>query len=68
MAVRQVPNRMVMETDDTAWMELQADAETDLQDLETFDGISIAFGSLCHVIGTGETWRLRLHRKQAASR
>ncbi len=58
MAVRQMPNQMVMETDDTAWMELQADAETDLQDLETFDGITIAFGSLCHVIGTGEIWAL----------
>lgn len=58
MAVRQMPNRMVMETDDTAWMELQADAETDLQDLEAFDGITIAFGSLCHVIGTGDLWAL----------
>ena len=58
MAVRLIPNKLVPETDSTAWMELQADAETDLTDLTTFGSFTIAFGSLCQVIGTGDLYTL----------
>lgn len=58
MAVRLIPNKLVPETDDTAWMELQADAEADLTDLTAFGGFDIAFGSICQVIDTGAFYTL----------
>ena len=58
MAVRLIPNKLVPETDDTAWMELQADAEADLTDLTAFGSFAIAFGSTCQVIDTGDFYTL----------
>lgn len=58
MAVRIIPGKLIPETDTTAYMELQADTETDLDTLEEVGGYTIAFGSLCNVIGTGDIWAL----------
>lgn len=54
--VKAIPNHIVPVDDTTAYMELVADAESDLNDLSTVDGFGVGFGSLCLVIDTGDIW------------
>ncbi len=56
--VKSMPNRIVPTNDETAYMELVADAESDLTNLTEVDGITVGFGSLCLVIATGDIWAL----------
>lgn len=56
--VKCMPNRIVPIDDESAYMELVADAESDLTNLTEVDGMDIGFGSLCLVIGTGDIWAL----------
>lgn len=54
--VKAIPNRIVPIDDETAYMELVADAESDLTDLTSVGGFNVGFGSLCLVIETGDIW------------
>lgn len=56
--VKAIQNKIVPINDEEAYMELTADAETDLQNLDSIDGFDIGFGSLCLVIETGDIWAL----------
>lgn len=58
MAVRVRPNQIIPQTDEAAYFELDADSTEDLSGLETVGSFSIAPGSLCHVIATGEIYAL----------
>jgi hypothetical protein len=58
MAVRIIPGKLVPESGTTAYMELQADTESDLNGLTKVGNYAIAFGSLCNVVGTGDIWAL----------
>ena len=54
--IKAIPNKIVPVDDQTAYMELVADAESDLTDITTVDGFDVGFGSLCLVIATGDIW------------
>lgn len=54
--VKAIPNKIVPVDDETAYMELVADAESDLTDLTSVDGFDVGFGSLCLVMATGDIW------------
>lgn len=54
--VKAIPNKIVPVDDETAYMEMVADAESDLTDLTSVDGFDVGFGSLCLVIATGDIW------------
>ena len=54
--VKVIPNKIVPISENTAYMELVADAESDLTSLTEMDGFNVGFGSLCLVIGTGDIW------------
>ena len=54
--VKAIPNKIIPIDDETAHMELVADAESDLTDLTSVDGFDVGFGSLCLVIATGDIW------------
>lgn len=54
--VKAIPNHVVSNSDNTAYMELVADAESDLTSLTSVDGYAVGFGSLCLVIATGDIW------------
>lgn len=55
--VKAIPNHIIpIDDGEEAFMELVADAESDLSDLTTVDGFGIGFGSLCLVIATGDIW------------
>lgn len=54
--VKAIPNKIVPVDDETAYMELVADAESDLTSLTAVDGFDVGFGSLCLVIATGDIW------------
>lgn len=54
--VKAIPNHIISTTDGAAYMELVADAESDLTNLTAVDGYTVAFGSLCLVIATGDIW------------
>lgn len=54
--VKAIPNKIVPVDAETAYMELFADAESDLTDLTSVDGFDVGFGSLCLVIATGDIW------------
>ena len=54
--VKAIPNKIVPVDDKAAYMELVADAESDLTELTSVDGFDISFGSLCLVIETGDIW------------
>lgn len=56
--VKPIPNHFIAVDDEKAYMELIADAESDLTDLTEVDGSTVAFGSLCLVIATGDIWVL----------
>ncbi len=54
--VKAIPNKIVPVDDETAYMELVADAESDLTDHTSVDGFDVGFGSLCLVIATCDIW------------
>ena len=54
--VKAIPKKIIPIDDETAFMELIADAESDLTDLTSVDGFDVGFGSLCLVIETGDIW------------
>lgn len=54
--VKPIPNKIVPVDDETAYMELAADAESDLTNLTSVEGFNVGFGSLCLVIATGDIW------------
>lgn len=54
--VKAIPNHVISNSDNTAYMELVADAESDLTSLTSVDGYTVGFGSLCLVIATGDIW------------
>lgn len=54
--VKAIPNHIVPVDDETAYMELIADGESDLNDLTEVEGFTVGFGSLCLVIATGDIW------------
>lgn len=54
--VKSFPNKIVPVDNETAYMELVADAETDLTSLTSVEGFNVGFGSLCLVIATGDIW------------
>lgn len=54
--VKPIPNHFIAVDDEKMYMELIADAESDLTDLTEVDGNTVAFGSLCLVIATGDIW------------
>ena len=54
--VKAIPNKIVPVDDEAAYMELVADAESDLTELTSVEGFTVAFGSLCLVIATGDIW------------
>lgn len=54
--IKAIPNKTIPVDDATAYMELVADAESDLTDLTSVDGFGVGFGSLCLVIATGDIW------------
>lgn len=54
--VKSFPNKIVPVDNETAYMELVADAETDLTNLTSVEGFNVGFGSLCLVMATGDIW------------
>ena len=54
--VKAIPNKIVPTNDETAYMELVADAESDLTSLTAVEGFNVGFGSLCLVVATGDIW------------
>ena len=56
--VKAIPNEIIPIDDETAYMELIADTESDLTSLDEAEGFDIGFGSLCLVIETGDIWAL----------
>lgn len=54
--IKPIPNKIIPVDDETAYMELVADAETDLTSLTSVDGFNVGFGSLCLVMATGDIW------------
>lgn len=54
--IKAIPNKIVPMDDETAYMEMIADAESDLTNLTEAEGFTIGFGSLCLVIETGDIW------------
>ena len=54
--VKAIPKKIIPIDDETAFMELVADTESDLTDLTSVEGFDVGFGSLCLVIETGDIW------------
>lgn len=54
--VKAIPKKIIPIDDETAFMELVADAESDLTGLTSVEGFDVGFGSLCLVIETGDIW------------
>lgn len=54
--VKAIPKKIMPIDDETAFMELVADAESDLTNLTSVEGFDVGFGSLCLVIETGDIW------------
>lgn len=54
--IKPIPNKIYMTDDETAYMELIADAESDLTGVTAVENMGVAFGSLCLVIETGDIW------------
>lgn len=54
--VKPIPNHFIAVDDEKVFMELIADSESDLSNLTEIEGSSIAFGSLCLVMETGDFW------------